>query len=402
MLIRPIIDGPTPIFFFTKPQPRTGASLLINALLLIATGAEGENQSEVRDDDNEIRKSITSRLMSGASYLWVDNINHRIESGVYANMVTAATWTDRKLGTNTTVNIPMRMTTIFSGNNIGATGEIMHRCCPIRLETEGDPRDRRPADFRHQNLPKWVREHRGELLAAYLTCVNYWRTAGEARRWDQGDVQGLAGFEEWQSIVGGILDAIKLPGFLTNAAELHASANEEDSTWRTIVQEWFDLDGLNAKKKLDEIGGDDGIIALNEGVGGVLPIRGFDDAAKQRSAANLIRSQLRRVFKIMHGPEGSRQQIIVRLCGEHDTSSNQKKYHLEAVDTAEAERRRAERKAEADRMRLKQAAAFESERVASRAAEEPTSLADWRAAHRVKHAARKPGDRPTAPRRRNF
>ena len=59
--LRGMIDGPTPLHLIEKPTPGTGATLMVDAIATILTGAGASVMTEGRDED-EWRKRITAKL----------------------------------------------------------------------------------------------------------------------------------------------------------------------------------------------------------------------------------------------------------------------------------------------------------------------------------------------------
>jgi hypothetical protein len=63
--------GPCPLFGFSAPVPRTGKSLLSEAIAIIATGKPAP-ASAVSNDFEELRKSFTAALKEGqmSRHVW--------------------------------------------------------------------------------------------------------------------------------------------------------------------------------------------------------------------------------------------------------------------------------------------------------------------------------------------
>ena len=59
--VRELIQGPTPLYLLEKPTAGTGASLLVSATTMIATGRHPTMLTEGKDED-EWRKRITATL----------------------------------------------------------------------------------------------------------------------------------------------------------------------------------------------------------------------------------------------------------------------------------------------------------------------------------------------------
>lgn len=229
---RPIIDGPTPLHNITAPTPGTGKSLLAGALSL-PFYPEGPMVMAAGKDEDEWRKRITSVLSGAASHVLIDNIKAPLISGSLASVLTARLWTDRLLGTNNTVTLPNRQVWIATGNNVVIDSELARRCCWIRLDA-GEERPWLRKDFKHPNLLEWATERRGDLVTAALILVRNWFAKG----CPAGD-RVVGSFEAWAHVMGGILGAADIPGFMENADELYESADPAAALWVAFAQAWW-------------------------------------------------------------------------------------------------------------------------------------------------------------------
>lgn len=233
---RPLIDGATPIFLIDKPAPGSGAGLLVNAVSIVGYGEQATAMTEARDDD-EMRKRLTAALASGAQLLFLDNVTRVVDSGALASAITAPFWTDRVLGETRMVRLPVRVSWAIAGNNVRVSSEIARRCVRIRL----DPRTDRPEErsgWRHENLLAWASGNRDQLVWACLVLVANWLAAGRppGRR-------VIGSFESWCQVMGGILDAASIPGFLGNLGDMRERANEEGAGLAAFVSAWWERYG---------------------------------------------------------------------------------------------------------------------------------------------------------------
>jgi len=234
-LTLPLIGGNIPLGLFDKPQAGTGASLLTEIIAEIATGAKA-NMQTAPDSDDEWRKAITAVLISGPQIVVVDNVIAMLKSAKLSQMLTARTWSDRMLGLSKMLNLPQTAAWFATGNNIQLGGDIARRAYWIRLDAAiAQPwlRD----GFRHPDLMKWVHEHRSELLSMLLTMVRAWIVAGKPK----GTALRIGSFEDWSRTIGGILTYAGVEGFLENAAELYASADQETGQWDLFLEQWQNL-----------------------------------------------------------------------------------------------------------------------------------------------------------------
>jgi hypothetical protein len=231
--VRELIDGPTPLHLIEKPSPGTGATLLAAVATEIATGGQFSALTEGRDED-EWRKRITAKLSSAPQTVVLDNIRRRLESAALSSVITQQMWEDRKLGQTEWLHLPVRCVWVATGNNPAVSGEIARRTVRIRLDAKED----RPwlrKNFRHPALLEWAAEHRGELIWAVITLVRAWLAAGRPL----SSVR-LGMFEAWAGVIGGILEAVKISGFLANLEEFYERTDTEGIVWRAFVAAWWE------------------------------------------------------------------------------------------------------------------------------------------------------------------
>jgi hypothetical protein len=337
--MRDLIDGPTPIYFVNKPMAGTGAGLLIECIMLIATGQGGHAQTESSSEE-ERRKSITASLMNGSSYYWLDNINRELSSSAFASAVTSTVWRDRVLGRSEIVNFPVRLAWIFAGNNMSASHEMVRRFVPIRLDAKGDPLDRDQDKFKHRYLRGWVREHRGELIWACLTIVQHWIALGVKR--DQ--TKPRDSFEDWSAVFRGLLSSIGVAGFLGNLDILKDGVNEEMDAWQAFIGIWATKDGVGVKRIVgnpdggDEpqqsdpfackVHGENSLVSIIEKASLDISIKGNDGTGKARSLSAQLRNKQNNAFSVT--VDGQKRKMS--LHSEMDTNLHQKVFWLELLE----------------------------------------------------------------------
>lgn len=217
-------------------MPGTGKGLLADCLIRIFNPIGGSLIVAGRDEE-EWRKRITASLISGISHILIDNVKQPVVSGSLAAALTAPLWTDRILGQSKMVTVPNRQTWVATGNNISADGELARRFCWIRLDSNHE-RPWQRKDFKHPDLRKWVQDHRGELITAALVLVRNW--------FDEGCPEGalsIGSFESWSRVIGGILGACGIEGFMDNTTDSYVAIDSETALWSEFVKTWWDWHG---------------------------------------------------------------------------------------------------------------------------------------------------------------
>lgn len=228
-IARPTIPGLVPMAVLDSPDKGTGKGLLADVNAIIATGKPAPS-TPVPSMEEEWRKKITSLLMDGSPLVSLDNVVHPLNSSSLASALTAEVWEDRVLGINKIVKLKNRATWMLNGNNVKIVGDLIRRCFWIRMDAKtAKPWER--TNFRHKKLRKWVRIHRGELLAALLTIIRTWFVAGKPK--PKG--LKLGSFEEWEETLRGILSCAHIPGFLANQEKFYEITDEERQQWKGFI-----------------------------------------------------------------------------------------------------------------------------------------------------------------------
>jgi putative DNA primase/helicase len=234
--LRGMIDGPTPLHLIEKPTPGSGATLMVDAIATILTGAGASVMTEGRDDE-EWRKRVTAKLRQIPAIVLIDNLRNKLDSAAVAAALTAPFWEDRILGASEMARLPIRCLWIATGNNPEFSNEMARRLVRIRL----DPHVERPwqrTDFRHPDLMTWVRANRSRLVAACLTLCQAWIAEGKPRA-----SRTIGSYENWAHVLGGVLEVAGIPGFLGNLDEMMEASDSEGAAWRAFISGWWDRFG---------------------------------------------------------------------------------------------------------------------------------------------------------------
>ena len=194
---RSAVPGPVPLHLLDANTPGSGKTLLATLAGLVALGRPPAATPHT-PDDAETRKKLTAFALAGDPLVLIDNVGDPLGGPALDAALTAEVWTDRQLGTNRTVTLPMRAVLAATGNNVVLTGDIARRVLPCRLESEHErPEDR--GGFARPDLAGWVRENRGRLVAVALTVPRAYILAGRPE--PDGGRGRLGGFGGWAAAV---------------------------------------------------------------------------------------------------------------------------------------------------------------------------------------------------------
>ncbi|AWY09239.1 hypothetical protein vBRpoSV10_117 [Ruegeria phage vB_RpoS-V10] len=306
--MREMVDGPTPGHLLVKPAPGTGASLLTDTFSIIATGQVTPALAMPTSKD-EMSKTLTSVLANGQNIVFFDNINHSVDSGELASAMTTPTYQARILGKSQTIEVDVRCAWIFTGNNVTLSSELVRRLIMIDLDAQVANPELREG-WRHDDIRGWAKEHRGELVWACLTIIQNWVAQGMVHQKDSV----LASYENWSGVVGGVLKAAGMGGFMKNRDALKASSSDSDSDdVEMLLEAWWAACGskpISAK-------GDDkapGLIELALADDLSLPVRkevnaDGDRVYSPRSFGEFLGKYKSRVFELEDGTQVSLQRV---------------------------------------------------------------------------------------------
>ncbi|MHB8971527.1 MAG: primase-helicase zinc-binding domain-containing protein [Pirellulaceae bacterium] len=204
---RTAIRGPCPMFVIDANCPGTGKSLLADIAGMIVYGDRMPRKPWPGDDDNEVRKTITSVALEGLPAVLWDNVVGRLGCSSLDAALTGTTWTDRILGTNTTTGtLPLNTVWAATGNNIVLGADTPRRVLLCRIETDLDNPEER-ADFTYDNLIGWVRQHRHQLAVDAVTVLRAYAHAGYPNQ----KLPSWGAFEAWSDLIRNAIVWIGLP-----------------------------------------------------------------------------------------------------------------------------------------------------------------------------------------------
>ena len=319
-ILRPVIKGRVPLALINAPQAGTGKSTFAELVCILGTGREGALMTAPVKEE-EWSKKLTATFMEGAAIIVIDNVEGLLVSPALAAALTMAVWKDRVLGFSRTVEVPIECTWIATGNNVELGGDLPRRCYPINLDARvAQPWKR--TGYKHPHPQTWALANRGRLVAAALTVARYWFASG----CPAANVPSMGGYEEWSRILGCVLAAAGIEGFLANLEEMYSQTNPTSGQWEGFLEAWRAVYGKNGKRVAEVVADlrstmsqfgsmteiDTAMIALREAIPDDLniEIEGSVDATKKR-----LGKALSRKVGVRHGED---QLHVRRMAPDSD------------------------------------------------------------------------------------
>lgn len=290
-LAREAHDGATgPLFLIDANTRGSGKSLLADLAALIVTGREATRLVAPACDD-EFRKRITALVSDGARLVLIDNVGGKFGCESIDAALTGTVWKDRRLGATEMIEAPLRVSWLASGNNVALAADTARRTCHIRLESPlENPEDR--AGFRHPDVRRYVRENRPALLAAALTILRGYVSAGRPDK----KLKPWGSFESWSDLVRGAIvwSGMEDPG--DTRFELRETADSEAGALRHLLGAIVEIDsdgiGLRTSDLLKIANGKDQSYGRSESDALREALEGFMELSIEKITARKLGSRL--------------------------------------------------------------------------------------------------------------
>ncbi len=230
-IIRPYSPGPTPLVVITSTSQGSGKTLLKDVFGRLYGLAE----TPWAENDAELRKAITAKMWDcGDPVIAMDNLpnGHIIKSPILSSLVTNATWSDRLLGSTSSVTMPNDRLWVLTGNNLRTGGDNLRRTLWVRLDPDCPNPDQRD-NFTVGDLRAWLADNASTIVAALVTMVRGWLAAGATTiNTRMGD------YSPWASVIAGILGYLQVPGWLADRGEASTALDDEAQEWAAFLTDW--------------------------------------------------------------------------------------------------------------------------------------------------------------------
>jgi hypothetical protein len=230
--VRGAIRGATPLHLIEAAREGTGKGLLNDLFHIIWTNAPAP-LSSLADNDEEVRKSLTSALEHMPLSITYDNVRY-INSAQLEKAITAQHWSDRVIGTGRIADVPVYTIWIATGNNVSVSGDMPRRVVPIRLVADCE----QPAlrnNFRHSDIVQWAYDHRVQLIQACLTIIQYGLSSNA-----RATTPRLGSFTKYCAVMSKILASCGIDTFLENAIQRIEGDNDRINMWRAFFTLWYE------------------------------------------------------------------------------------------------------------------------------------------------------------------
>jgi hypothetical protein len=237
-----------PLFGFTAPAARTGKSLLVDLINILAAGQLMPVLSQGQDEQ-EFEKRLGASLLAGDACISIDNCDAPLSGPLLCQALTQTELDIRLLGHSRNVRTPSGSTIFATGNNLEVAGDLADRCLIASLDAKAEqPGLRRFA----VNVKQEARIWRGELVVAALTVLRAWRVA-----WEGGErvaVDPFGGFEEWSHRIREALVWLGEPDPCGTVAKVRDNDPERERL-AAVVAQWAQYLKLDTRYTIQDVVG---------------------------------------------------------------------------------------------------------------------------------------------------
>jgi hypothetical protein len=256
--VRAIIgEGACPAFHIDKTTHAEGGTLITHMPAVIFTGAHLRGRAKPKDGD-EFQKSMLAALRQMPPYVLFDNLTGAVDNGDLAMAITSRHYAGRELGHSHDTECEIVGSFIYTGVGIEFSKELHRRNVPIRLDANTDAPGKRSFKY---DFDQFLVTNRGRLIWSCLVLIKNWVERGMPR----GNAS-LPSFEKWAAVMGGILSAAGVGGFLANLDNYREHALEVRTVDATLVEALIRTFGFNSFTVSEAIT----IMGVNPDVAGAL------------------------------------------------------------------------------------------------------------------------------------
>ena len=250
-LARLAFKGPAPLNLADANTPGAGKTLTQSIAAIIGTG-RALAVTSCPESDAEWRKRITAIALTGEPTLLIDNIAGDLSSPSLDAALTSTTWSDRLLGVNKTISVPLRVTFYANGNNVTPHRDTLRRINYYRLESQVERPEER-GEFKYPNLLAHVQKQRGHYTACALAILSAYCRAG---RPCQG-LSPLGSYEAWSDLVRSSIKWAGMPDPMETRTMLAESSDTDGDCLRQLLAGWQEGDsssvGMTVAEAFDAV-----------------------------------------------------------------------------------------------------------------------------------------------------
>jgi len=224
VLVAPTLNGNRPLFVFTAPCHRAGKSKLVDEVIGGLLFGHGIPMFTWPAKEDEVQKTVLAYAMSDEAAICIDNVPSKLDSAPLASLVTSQRVSGRILGLSKTATFTNVLTIFCTGTHVECSDELARRACVISLVPKSENPELR-ADFKYHDLRQAILDNRDSILA---WCIEILMQPGKP-------ATALGGFERWNDMVVGSVQAAGFPAMQDRAARV-ADMDDDQADLKEVLK----------------------------------------------------------------------------------------------------------------------------------------------------------------------
>ena len=232
-----------PLFLFTANSPGSGKTYLSQ---IIGTLLLGRLPSvyHIPSGDDEIRKAVTSVVLTGVPYLVLDNV-YSLKTPVLDSLVTSRVYSDRVLGKSKFIRIETFLQIVITGNNVSVSSDTARRLVGIHLTNKKDK-------YNCDNLLSEIMKRRRPILRKLFSWfISFFRQGRDMIR--SVDPQ-FPSFEIWYKVFTSFCNWVGLPSPIITQKRILERYESENMHLSSLLYSWPEGKAMSAVELLEYAG----------------------------------------------------------------------------------------------------------------------------------------------------
>jgi len=243
MVCREIIEGSVPMLEVRAAESQSGKSLLVKMMIAALTGESPSPISPNFRETAEFEKELLSQLMKGKNYIFMDDVDSKVQSS-FLNMALTSKYVDKRLlGMNAIATVYSGMPFVMTANNPAMSPDIRNRVYLLDILKPADGKK-----FVHTMPEIYAKEIGPKVLRSLFTIINHWdKNAGREPYTDRR----MDGYIEWSVTIGGQLQSVGIKGFLDDTVKQIREVDPKLEQAADMAEAWFGTYGDEWKQLKD-------------------------------------------------------------------------------------------------------------------------------------------------------
>ena len=184
--------GNVPMTLLDATAAGSGKGKIAQVLAAIALGRRAAAVPPGHDK-KELAKRVVAHLLTGASFVYLDNLEQNIGGADLCSVLTESPVNLRRLGVSEQGLIDAKLIVVATGNGVMAEGDMTRRAQTLCIDWQLPDPENQEFPFDPGEL---ALQMRGELLAAAFTIIRAYVCAGKP-----GRLKHQGSFEQWSDLI---------------------------------------------------------------------------------------------------------------------------------------------------------------------------------------------------------